>query len=78
MGFFYTCVCVCVYTHFMCFIYTKNCYGQVQVSDENSRGSNPFHEKSNVFYRNQKCDDGHLTSMTNVMVHGNREKRSFT
>lgn len=46
------------------------------MSGWNSKGSSPFHEKSNVFYRNHKCDDGHLTSMSNIMVHGNREKRN--
>lgn len=29
-----------------------------------------------MFHRNEKCDRGHLTSMTDIMVHGNSEKRN--
>lgn len=65
------CVRVCI--HFTYFISTKNHYVQVQATVWKSKCFNPFHEKSNVFHRNEKCDDRHLTSMTNIMVRGNSE-----
>lgn len=75
MGFCtFVCLSVCLYT-LSTYVHQKIIIIEVCAS-ECLKCSCPFYEKSNVFHRNEKCDDGHLTSLTDIMVHGNSEKRN--